>query len=332
MSKRILLECLEHESVTWTESFSSFSIYIKKTIELLWWNYKTNSNWDILWFFWDSISNDVYVLESHMDEVWFFINEITNEDIYIWCIWKYNFSSLDWIEWVQVFKVEWNTKYYWVINYLWNWYFKLTTNEKSKFYLWDILAFKRNIIDWSENIIAPSLDNKVWCALNLSIAKNLDKIFKQKNKKLVLVFSSWEEIRQNSSAYFLEKQWFNIKKCYIIDAAYAKPVVTDWLFMHIPESWKWPAIQYTWETFVIPKNRIELIKNIAIENNIPIQEELASISLWRTNQLFFYRYWWDISIINIPVAYQHSIKSNLKTIDYLNWVKLLTKVLENEIV
>lgn len=331
MSIKVLLDCLEKDSVTWTESFNSFSIFLKESIEKMWWKYISNFNWDIIWYFWDINSNDTYVLESHIDEVWFFVNTIQNGEIYVWCIWKYNFWYLDWIEWVDVFKTDWDNKYYGIINYIWNWYFKLKTDNKDNFSVWDILSFKRSIRNWKENTIAPSLDNKIWCALNLSVAKNLNELFKKKWKKLALIFSAWEEIRQNSSAYFLSQQWLNINKVFIIDAAYAQPIVTDWLFMNIPIAWKWPAIQHTWENFVIPKTNIDYIRNIAIKNNIPVQDELATIDLWRTNQLFFYRYWWDVSVINIPIAYQHTIKSELKNIDYINWIKLVSKILELDI-
>lgn len=331
MSISILLDCLEKDSVTWTESFSSFSIFLKKTIESFWWKYISNHNWDIIWFFWDLDSKDTYVLESHIDEVWFFINSIKNGEIYVWCIWKYNFWYLDWIEWADVFKTEWDNKYYWIINYIWNWCFKLSSDYKDKFNVGDILSFKRSIINWKEYTIAPSLDNKVWCALNLSVAKHIKDFFIKQWKKLAVVFSSWEEIRQNSSAYFLSQQNLNIKKVYIIDAAYAEPIVTDGLHMNIPTSWFWPAIQHIGESFVIPKIQIDYIKDIANKNNIPLQDEIAILELWRTNQLFFYRYWWDVAVINIPVAFQHTIKSKLKNIDYINWIKLMLKVLENDI-
>ncbi|MDD3645930.1 MAG: hypothetical protein PHH06_00820 [Candidatus Gracilibacteria bacterium] len=331
MSISILLDCLEKDSVTGTESFSSFSIFLKKTIESFGGKYISNHNGDIIGFFGDLDSKDTYVLESHIDEVGFFINSIKNGEIYVGCIGKYNFGYLDGIEGADVFKTEGDNKYYGIINYIGNGCFKLSSDYKDKFNVGDILSFKRSIINGKEYTIAPSLDNKVGCALNLSVAKHIKDFFIKQGKKLAVVFSSGEEIRQNSSAYFLSQQNLNIKKVYIIDAAYAEPIVTDGLHMNIPTSGFGPAIQHIGESFVIPKIQIDYIKDIANKNNIPLQDEIAILELGRTNQLFFYRYGWDVAVINIPVAFQHTIKSKLKNIDYINGIKLMLKVLENDI-
>jgi tetrahedral aminopeptidase len=192
----------------------------------------------------------------------------------------------------------------------------------------DLIIYKKTFQYKNRGVIsATSLDNRVGCFLAIEIMKSL------KNKlpshlSVKFIFSAGEE----SGKFFLNKVIKNNNNLLVvIDAAYAEPIqfIDRGYDIVIPKVGNGCAIQTRGKNFIIKKNILEKIEQLAVSNNISFQKEtppkqqgqtnLSGLKLKNKN---------NCVVINIPVTNQHEIVSECSLSDIYSAFKMILLIIK----
>lgn len=197
-------------------------------------------------------------------------------------------------------------------------------NDKKNVKTGDLVSFKRSFNYRGVEIGATALDNRVGCSVVIELMK---KIKVPADLTIVTVFSVQEE--KDSATLNTIAMDYRIDFGLIIDAAYANPVDFDSKDMNIPELGKGCAIQYLGKDFIVEHRTIRKIEKLASSNSIPIQKEIPSPDLGRTNFPMIQKGGVLCGVVNIPVRYQHREISETNIEDALSAIDLLSLIVKN---
>jgi len=197
--------------------------------------------------------------------------------------------------------------------------------ESSSISAGELVVLERHFSINSDDVIkASALDNRVGCSALLELMKDV-KI--PSDLSVILVFSTEEEKGCSTVGIVAEK--YKPDFSVVVDAAYAKPINMDENKTTIPELGNGCAIQYTGKDFVINNEITQRLEKLASENNIKYQAEIPYPDSGRTNAPQLQKAGIRTSVINIPVRYQHTSKSEFRLFDAIEAISLLKAIILN---
>lgn len=201
-----------------------------------------------------------------------------------------------------------------------------TVNLENMGSPFDVSFMRQFSISRAGLIKATALDNRVGCALLVELIRwVMSKSFADIH--FVFVFSVGEETR-TSRWDFRSNFDFGI----VVDAAYAKPVSfpKNVGITCIPTLGRGCAVQHSGEGFVIKRRFIDELKRIALESNIPVQDEVPPSGEGYTNFTSLKKFCGGNGVVvNVPVRNQHRSISEAKEDDIVSAVELLKSLIES---
>jgi len=189
----------------------------------------------------------------------------------------------------------------------------------------DIVSFSRSFKIKNNLIEATALDNRIGCACLIYLMK---KIIKKNINDLELIFTFTAGEERDSSILDKIATKYDVNFGIIVDAAYAEPVSFETNNMSIPKLGKGCALQYLGKNFVVDKNIISKIEQLAKKENILIQKEIPIPNLGRTNFSKFQQTGILGCVINIPVRDQHEQISKTNVDDFYSAAKLILSIVK----
>ncbi len=181
----------------------------------------------------------------------------------------------------------------------------------SKIPAGSIGTFDKNISIEGDRIISPGLDNKVGCAALVQLVQFLQKSCP--SCSIVCCFSAKEEIGTNGVLSAVRS--ISPDLVIDIDSAYTSrdsDIPSSWLVTGIGEG---PALQLMGDKFIVSDRYRRIVENISKNNNLPLQYEVPDIYSGGTNSSSIQSAGWETIQINIPVAFQHTGKSEASISD-----------------
>ena len=250
------------------------------------------------------------LLEAHLDEVGFFITQIiTNTQVRVLPVGSIKAEA------VVGQKIVINGQKGILQENFW-----VQIEDAKKLSVGDVGHFMRTARTKGDLFFSPALDNRVGCTMALEVLKS----YIPKNSTLTVLFSTQHEQGSTLGLYPKVKE-LEVDCVLILDAAYAQPQIgVGW---SVPVLGRGPAIQLMGNRFIVNEKMVRIIREVAVEHDIPLQWEIPSRDTGGTdasklpNNLLF-------GVINVPVADQHTGKSSVSLDDLVAAKELVSKVVE----
>ena len=261
------------------------------------------------------------LIDAHLDEVGFITSKSNGDEIPLFPIGEINPKSVNSL---NTFVFSKNIKGKIIVRNN-NFLFKPNNiSETSNIFAGELISFERYFKIDNNIITAVALDNRVGCAAIIELMRNI-KI--PKDLSIITVFSTEEEKDCSTVGIIADKYKpdFGI----IVDAAYAKPIDIDTDKISIPKLGNGCAIQYLGKNFIVSRSITQKFEELANKNNVRYQPEIPFPDIGRTNFPQLEKVGIKTGIINIPVRYQHTSRSQSSVSDAMETIKLLRAVIDN---